>query len=103
MVNVIPTVETVKKGEHTKFNCSAIGVGAGDFKYQWYLNGFAVSVDGSMSSVLVINSVSKDNIGNYTCIVSNSFGGFGQSGVARLYLGTYIAKCSDVVYFCIFY
>lgn len=81
----MPTEIKVNKGERAEFNCSATGVGADDFKYQWLLNSNIFVVDGN-TSTLVIASVSVDNIGNYTCSVTNSYGDSKQSGVARLYL-----------------
>ena len=81
----MPTEIKGNKGERVEFNCSATGVGAVDFKYQWLLNNNILVVGGN-TSILVITSVSVDDIGNYTCSVINSYGDSGESGVARLYL-----------------
>ena len=81
----MPTEIQVNEGERVEFNCSANGVGANDFKYQWFLNNNILVVGGN-TSILVITSVSVDNIGNYTCSVTNSYGDSKESGMARLYL-----------------
>ena len=90
LVNIIPTEVTVKNGGRVLFNCSATGVGAKDFKFQWLFNSYPSIPVGEDTSVLVISSVSEDNMGSYACEVTNSFGGSGQSEMAKLYLGIYI-------------
>lgn len=89
MVEVMPTEITVKIGERVELNCSATGVGAKDFKYQWLFNSYPSVPVGKDAPVLVIDSVSEDNVGSYSCEVTNSFGGSGRSEMAKLYLGTY--------------
>ena len=90
----MPTEITVKKGERVEFNCSATGVGVKDFKYQWLFNSNYPPIPiGEDASVLVIHSTSEDNIGIYASSVTNSFGGSGRSGMAKLYLGTYKLMC----------
>ena len=76
----------VKKGEHVEFICSATGVGANDFIYQWFLNDLPVA--GQDTATLVIDAVSEDNTGDYRCFVRNRYKGTGQSEVATLILGT---------------
>jgi len=85
VVTITPGEVKVKKGERTEFTCSATGVDASNFKYQWFLN--KVLITGQNTSTLVINAVTEDNTGDYTCSVSNSYGGIGNSKVARLTLG----------------
>ena len=85
----MPTEVTVKEGEPASFNCSATGAGVKDFKYQWLQNSYPPVPVGDDTSVFVINSVSEDNIGSYTCGATNSFRGSGQSGMAKLYLGMF--------------
>ena len=86
LATVIPTQVEAKKGENAEFNCSAIGVGVDDFKYQWFLNKAVVAGQNALS--LVIDEVSENNTGDYTCSVKNSYGGIGRSEVARLILGS---------------
>lgn len=85
VVEIKPKELTVKIGEQAEFNCSATGVGANNFKYQWFLNNRAI--DGKNTSTLVIDPDSVDDTGDYTCSVTNEYGGFVQSKVATLYLG----------------
>ena len=89
----MPAEIMAKKGERVEFNCSATGVGVKDFKYQWLFHSNPPVPVGEDASVLVIHSASEDNIGSYACSVTNSFGGSGQSGMAKLYLGTYKLMC----------
>ena len=75
----------VRKGEHIEFVCSATGVGADRFIYQWFLNDLPVV--GQRTSTLVINAVSEDNTGDYKCFARNQYNGTGQSEVVILVLG----------------
>ena len=75
----------VSKDEHVTLFCSATGVGADDFVYQWFLNGLPVA--GQDTSTLVIGPVSEDNTGDYKCFVRNQYNGIGQSEVVTLILG----------------
>ena len=75
----------VSKGEHVNLFCSATGVGADGFVYQWFLNGLPVA--GQDTSTLVIGPVSEDNTGDYKCFVRNQYNGIGQSEVVTLILG----------------
>ena len=86
MVRVTPTEITLDEGDNTSFICSATGVGADGFKYQWFLND-ALIFDNS--SALKIRHVSENTTGNYTCFVENSYGATGHSDVGRLYLSMY--------------
>ena len=78
----------VIKGDGIEFVCSATGVGADDFIYQWFLNDLPVAD----KSILVISAVSEENSGDYKCFVRNQYNGIGQSEVARLVIGTYVCK-----------
>ena len=78
----------VRKGDHVEFICSATGVGADDFIYQWFLNDLPVA--GEDTSILVINVVSENNTGDYKCFVRNQYNGIGESETIKLILGTYI-------------
>lgn len=83
VVNIAPEKQLeVKEGERVKFVCSATGVGADDFIYQWTLNNLTVA--GQNTPTLVIDSVSKDNTGDYKCFVKNPHKGIGQSEEVKL-------------------
>ena len=91
MVSVTPTGEvTVEQGENVVFNCLAIGVGALNFSYRWFLNN-EVIVDQDAQN-LIISPVSEGNTGDYTCSVLNPYESIGQSNNAAtlIILGTYI-------------
>ena len=75
----------VSKGEYVNLFCSATGVGADGFVYQWFLNGLPVADQDT--STLVIGPVSEDNTGDYKCFVRNQYNGIGQSEVVALILG----------------
>ena len=75
----------VKQGERVEMHCSATGVGADNFVYQWFLNDLPIAGD---TSTLVIDVVSKENTGDYQCFVRNLYDGIGQSEVVKLVLGT---------------
>ena len=87
MVNIAPTEIKVRTEGSAEFLCSATGVGSNDFIYQWFLN--TLPVADQETSTLVINIVTEDNTGDYTCSVRNSFGNIGRSEVARLILGRF--------------
>ena len=78
---------TVSKGKHVEIFCSATGVGADDFVYQWFLNGLPIGVGGQDTSILIIDAVSEDDTGDYRCFVRNQYNGIGQSEVVQLLLG----------------
>ena len=75
----------VRKGDNVEFICSATGMGANNFTYQWFLNDLPVAVQAMPT--LVINDVTESDTGDYVCFVRNPYGGIGQSGVARLIIG----------------
>ena len=84
-VSIIPAEVQVRKQESIEFFCSATGLGANNFIYQWFLNDLPVVAH--VMPTLVINDVTEIDTGDYVCFVRNPFGGIGQSGVARLILG----------------
>ena len=85
VVTVEPELLEAKKGEYAELNCSAVGIGTDDFRYQWFFN--KDLIPGQNTPTLVINNISQHNAGDYTCSVHNSlYGGIGRSGVARLTL-----------------
>ena len=81
---ITPAEIKVEKGERAEYVCSATGLGINNFIYQWFLNDLPIA-DQAMPT-LVINDVTEDDTGDYTCFVRNQYEGIGQSGVARLIL-----------------
>ena len=84
-MSVTPAEVEVRKGDNVEFICSATGMGANNFTYQWFLNDLPVAV--KAMPTLVIDDVTENNTGDYVCFVRNRYGGIGQSGVARLIIG----------------
>ena len=84
-MSVTPAEVEVRKGDNVEFICSATGMGANNFTYQWFLNDLPVAVQAMPT--LVINDVTESDTGDYVCFVRNPYGGIGQSGVARLIIG----------------
>ena len=74
-------------GGNAELLCSASGLGANNFTYQWFLNDLPIA--GQAIPNLVINGISVDDTGDYMCFVRNPYGGISQSGVATIIiLGT---------------
>ena len=89
MVIILPEDEIqVMKERRVEFVCSATGVGADSFVYQWFLNDLPVTDQNA--STLIIRAVSENDTGNYQCFVRNQYDGIGQSEVTRLISG----KCN---------
>jgi hypothetical protein len=65
-----PQSQTVASGANVTFGVTAGGQPA--LAYQWYFNGLSVS--GGTSSLLALNSVAVTSVGDYRCIVTNSYG-----------------------------
>ena len=87
MVRILPEDKIqVMKGERVEFVCSATGVGANGFVYQWFLNDLPVADKNTFT--LIIEDVSENNTGDYQCFVRNQYNGIGQSEVTKLILGT---------------
>ena len=88
VVSVMARGETeLKEGERTEFICLATGVGADNFKYQWFLNNRLIGDEDAQT--LVVDSVSEDNTGDYTCSVLNEYKVIGRSNnTITLVLGT---------------
>lgn len=88
VVSVVAVGETeLKEGERTEFICLATGVGANDFKYQWFLN--KQRINGEDTQTLVVDPVSEDKTGDYTCSVLNPYKVIGRSNnTITLVLGT---------------
>ena len=76
----------LREGERAEFICEATGVGANDFRYQWFLN--KELVDGQDAQNYIVSSVSEDNAGDYTCSVQNPYEVIGRSNMITLVLGT---------------
>jgi len=65
-----PSNQTVSVGAPATF--SVLPAGSSPFSYQWQFNG--VPVSGATGSNYVIASVQTNNAGNYSVVVTNSFG-----------------------------
>ena len=81
-VAITPAEINTTQGKTVEFICTAHGLGANNFTYQWFLNDLPVA--GQATPKLVINDVSNEDTGDYTCFVRNSYGGINQSEMARL-------------------
>ena len=91
-VNVVPVEVQVRKGENAEFVCSATGLNASSFIYQWFLNDLPVATQ--TMPTLVINDVTENDTGEYVCFVRNPYGAIGQSAVVRLIL---FGKKSNII------
>lgn len=96
MVSIDPPNKTVNEGESAQFYCSATGVGASDFAYQWFRN--REHIYGQSTPVLKIDAVSVDTTGDYTCFVQSPYGGIGRSEKAATLIlnGNCVPKYSQL-------
>ena len=81
-----PLTQQVPAG--TNVNLSVVAAGASPLAYQWYLNGSAVA--GATAADYSIPGVTANHAGNYSVIVTNSFGS-ATSSVAGLTVLTPLA------------
>jgi glucose/arabinose dehydrogenase len=65
-----PASQTIFAADAVSFSVSASGIQP--FSYQWQKNGVAIS--GATSSTYTIASATTNDAGNYSCVVSNSYG-----------------------------
>lgn len=83
-----PSSLTVTNGANAAFSASAGG--KTPLSYRWRFNGTSLSsggnISGAQTNTLTITSATTNNSGNYTLIVTNSFGSV-TSGVAVLTVG----------------
>ena len=62
---------TVKEGDN--FECLCYGIGGNPLPTaSWYNNGKKVNGSGYLKKTLSLKSISKENAGNYSCIVNNT-------------------------------
>ncbi|XP_065908608.1 uncharacterized protein [Dysidea avara] len=81
-VKVIPTEQTVEITHSAKFSTVVIGVGVGNFVYQWRYNG--INIIGETGDTLLLSEVLKRHKGRYDCIVTNEYGVYAISNKAKL-------------------
>ncbi len=68
-IKIQPASQTVKQGDYVLISLAAVG---SDLHYQWYGNG--ALLPGCTTNILIFNSASTNNSGNYWCVVSNGSG-----------------------------
>ena len=81
-VIVDPASQSVEVTQPVKFTTTVSGVGKESFIYQWRHNG--ENINGETSNILTIDSMTKDDGGNYDCVVRNEHGDSGISNVSEL-------------------
>ncbi len=69
-ITVPPVDQTVTAGSNVTF--SVVVTGSPPLNYQWQLNG--VNLNGATSAVLTLTKVQPANVGNYSVVVTNSYG-----------------------------
>jgi len=79
---VDPLNQSVEVTDTVKFTTTVSGVGKENFTYQWRFN--EEDVNGEISNTLTINSVSKNDGGNYECVIMNEFGDSSTSSASVL-------------------
>jgi len=81
-VKVIPSKQSVEMTHTAKFSTVVIGVGVGNFIYQWRHNG--INITGETGDILLLTKVTKRHRGIYDCIVTNEYGVYAISNKANL-------------------
>ena len=77
-----PQSQGVAQGQNVSF--SVVSGGTAPFTYQWYLNGSSLGGgNGAQTATYSLNSVGTGNAGNYTVVITNSYGSV-TSAVATL-------------------
>lgn len=71
-----PVSQTITAGAGVSFSVAATGTSP--FSYQWRLNG--TSISGATAPVLALSSVTTNQAGTYSCVVTNSAGNAVSSG-----------------------
>ena len=98
LVTILPELINASKGGSAEFSCTATGVGAADFEYQWFLNQRLISLQNTPT--LIVNDITSADSGDYTCSVRNPYKGIGNSGVARLFISsTYVYLVYIQIYY----
>ena len=72
-----PVSQTVNTGSSATF--TVLAAGTNPLSYQWSKDG--VVINGAINSTYTINSTQTTNEGNYSCEVSNSYGGITSNSV----------------------
>lgn len=74
-----PTNQAVLPGDHASFG--VLATGTSDLAYQWFFN--STNLDGATNNFLILTNVQDADVGEYTVLVTNSFGAV-TSSVALL-------------------
>jgi hypothetical protein len=82
-----PQSQTVAEGSDVTFSVSATG--SEPLRYRWRRN--SITIPGATNSTLTLFSVTTSNAGNYSVIVSNSFGGVLSSNAVLTVTSTNLA------------
>ena len=77
-----PASQNVEIAQHVKFTTTVSGVGKENFSYQWRHNG--EDINGETNNTLAIDSVIKDHLGTYECVVKNEYGDCVTSNISEL-------------------
>ena len=67
-----PSSQSVKVTQPVKFTTTVSGVGKENFSYQLRHNG--ENINGETSNTLTIDSVTRNDVGKYNCMIKNEFG-----------------------------
>jgi hypothetical protein len=82
VITTQPQSQGVAQGQNVSF--SVVSGGTAPFTYQWYLNGSSLGGgNGAQTATYSLNSVGTGNAGNYTVVITNSYGSV-TSAVATL-------------------
>ena len=81
---MLPLKLAVEMTHSAKFSTVVIGVGVGNFVYQWRHN--EINITGENGDTLLLTNVLKRHKGMYDCIVTDEYGVYAISNKAKLYL-----------------
>src|SRR6202453_1311278 len=56
-------------------HATVAAIGSEPFTYEWFFNTNAAPISGATSATLTLPDVQSNDVGSYTCVVSNAYGG----------------------------